>query len=75
MNIGIGISNKIGQDFVEVVNSIDSERAQKGRLEDEVKDLKKKTNYSMNSELNEAAKAAVQYLEDKKSKNSTLPQV
>lgn len=77
MNIGIGMNGKSGQDFVEVVNSIDSERAEKGRLEDEVKDLQKKTNYSMNSELNEATKAAIQFLEQQKDagKNSSLVQV
>jgi uncharacterized protein YlxW (UPF0749 family) len=62
MNIGVGIQNRAGQDFVEVVNSVDTERAEKGRLEDEVKDLQKKTNFSKNTELNEAAKAAIQYL-------------
>jgi len=77
MNIGVGMNGKVAQDFVEVVNTVDSERANQGRLEDEVKDLKKKTNYSMNSELNEAAKAAVQYLEEQKNSknNSTLNQV
>jgi hypothetical protein len=76
MNIGIGINNRIGQDFVEVVNSIDSERAEKGRLEDEVKDLEKKANFSKNSELNEATKAAIQFLEQQsETKNSSLAQV
>jgi len=77
MNIGIGMNGKVGTDFVEVVSGIDSERANQGRLEDEVKDLKKKTNFSMNSELNEAAKAAIQFLEEQKAskKNSTLVQV
>jgi hypothetical protein len=46
MNIDVTVSNKIGQDFVEVVSGIDSERAEKGRLEDEVKELQKKTNFS-----------------------------
>jgi uncharacterized protein YlxW (UPF0749 family) len=63
MNIGVGMNGKVNQDFVEVVNSVDSERAEKGRLEDEVKDLQKKTNYSMNSELNEATMAAITFLE------------
>jgi hypothetical protein len=76
MNIGIGINNRIGQDFVEVVNSIDSERAEKGRLEDEVKDLEKKANFSKNSELNEATKAAIQFLEQQsETKNSSMAQV
>ena len=66
MNIGVGMNGKVGTDFVEVVSGIDSDRANQGRLDDEVKDLKKKTNYSMNSELNEAAKAAVQFLEEQK---------
>jgi uncharacterized protein YlxW (UPF0749 family) len=55
--IFMGIVN--GQDFVDVVSGIDSERAQKGRLEDEVKELQKKANFSQNSELNEANKAAI----------------
>ena len=46
MNIGVGMNGKVGTDFVEVVNSVDSERANEGRLEDEVKDLRKKTNFS-----------------------------
>lgn len=74
MNIGVGMNGKVGTDFVEVVSGIDSERADQGRLEDEVKDLKKKTNFSKNSELNEATKAAIQYLEEQNNtrKNSTL---
>lgn len=63
INIGIGISTKIGQDFVEVVSGLDKERAARGRLEDQVRDLKKKANFSKNSELNDATRAAIQYLE------------
>jgi hypothetical protein len=40
----MGIVN--GQEFVEVVSGIDTERAQKGRLEDEMKDIQSKANYS-----------------------------
>lgn len=43
-SMNMGIAN--GQDFVEVVSGIDAERAQKGSLEDEVRDLQKKTNFS-----------------------------
>ena len=77
MNIGVGMNGKVGTDFVEVVNSVDSERANEGRLEDEVKDLRKKTNFSQNSELNEATKAAIQYLEEQNTtkNNSTLAQM
>ena len=46
MNIGSGILNKIGLDFVEVVSDIDSQRASKGKIEDQVKDLQKKENFS-----------------------------
>lgn len=70
-SMNMGIAN--GQDFVEVVSGIDAERAQKGSLEDEVRDLQKKTNFSQNSELNEATKAAIQFLEQ--SKNCSLAQV
>ena len=39
MNIGSGMYNRNGQDFVEVVSDVDTQRAEKGRIEDEVKDL------------------------------------
>lgn len=75
MNLGIGMNNKAQTDFVEVVSGIDSERAEKGRLEDAVKELQKKTNYSQNEELNEAAKAAIQFLvEQKDAKNNSFAQ-
>lgn len=73
-NMNMGIAN--GQDFVEVVSGIDTERAQKGKLEDEVKELQKKANYTINSEINEANKAAIQFLEQQKdTKNASLVQV
>ena len=59
MNIGVGLKAQTGVEFVEVVNSIDNDRAEKGKLEDEIRDLQKKTNFSQNTELNEAAKAAI----------------
>ena len=46
MNIGVGLKAQTGVEFVEVVNSIDNDRAEKGKLEDEIRDLQKKTNFS-----------------------------
>jgi hypothetical protein len=63
------INMKENTKFLEVVSTQDKEESTKGGLEEDLKQLQRKTNFSENSDSNSAVKAAISYLQNEKAKN------
>jgi hypothetical protein len=77
MDSKINAAENSQQTFVEVLSETDTKESDKGQWQDTLTTLQQKANYSENMESRSAVKAALQYIEDEKSKahhNSLLSQ-
>ena len=62
LELGTSVQQKLGSEFVEVLSGTDKEDSEEGVLNDQLRELKLKSNFSKNAESNSAVEAAITYL-------------
>jgi hypothetical protein len=62
LELGVSAQQRQGSEFVEVLSGTDKEFSEEGVLNDQLRELKLKSNFSKNMESNAAVEAAITYL-------------